>query len=156
MIKHHSIAKPGEFQVREYRESDWPTVCQIYDLAKPHEVMASGFKGSPLPLQKDQRQIDSFRRQNVFVYETSKGVLGFAGFEDNYIGWLFVSPEYFRHGIARSLLKHVLTEMSGHPWLYAMKNHFAAVDLYLSEGFSVVEEIQTVHGFKLRLTKESK
>ncbi len=143
------------FEIRGYATSDWGAISRIYNEAKPFELKASGFAGSPAPLQDDQKRIDNFIEQKIYVCQGSQGILGFAGFKENYIGWLFVDPKHVRQGVARSLLKAMIAEINGTPWLYVMKNHLVALNLYTSEGFSIVEEIQTANGLKLRLVKTS-
>ena len=129
--------------IREYQKLDWSEVCRVFDLSKPCELATAGVGESFVSLRDDGKRIADFARSAVFVWEESGKLRGFAGYDGSYIGWLFVDPTAFRKGIARALLRHVLSRMEGEPWLWAMKNNRPAISLYASEGFKIVEEQET-------------
>ena len=135
--------------IREYRQSDWSEVCRVFDRAKPHELATGGISASMVPLAEDVQRTTEFAASTVFVWEEDGKIRGFAGHQGNYLGWLFVDPAAFRRGIARALLRHVVPRMGAAPWLWAMKGNRAAIALYASEGFEVVEERSTHHGGRL-------
>jgi len=132
--------------IREYRQSDWSEVCRVFDRSKPCELATGGISASFRPLAEDTPRITEFAASTVFVWEEDGRVSGFAGYQGNYLGWLFVDPAAFRRGIARALLRHVVPRMGAAPWLWAMKQNRAAISLYESEGFEVVEERSTHSG----------
>lgn len=132
--------------IREYRESDWSEVCRVFDLSKPYELATGGVAESFVPLAKDGDRIASFAKSRIFVWEEKGKLLGFAGHKGSYIGWLFVDPAAFRRGIARALLRHMLQRVSDEPWLWSMKGNQAAISLYQSESFKIVEEQETQNG----------
>ncbi len=132
--------------VREYNRSDWSEVCRVFDVSKPRELASAGIEASFVPLADDEARSASFARSTVFVWSEEEALRGFVGYEGSYIGWLFVDPVAFRRGIARALLREVLPRIEGAPWLWAMKSNAAAVALYCSEGFEVVEEKETQNG----------
>jgi ribosomal protein S18 acetylase RimI-like enzyme len=129
--------------VREYHELDWREVCRVFDQSKPHELATAGVGESFLPLANDKKRIADFAKSTVFVWEENGRLRGFAGYDGSYVSWLFVDPTAFRRGIARALLRHVLPRMEEEPWLWAMKNNRAAISLYESEDFKIVEERET-------------
>ncbi|MGA2445654.1 MAG: GNAT family N-acetyltransferase [Opitutaceae bacterium] len=147
--------------IREYHQRDWSEVCRVFDRSKPHELAAGGIGESFVPLADDEKRIADFARSTVFVWEEKGKLRGFVGHEGSYIGWLFVDPAAFRSGIARALLRHILPRLNGEPWLWAMKNNRAAISLYRSEGFEIVEERETQNGgmpclaVKLQLRKKA-
>ena len=76
--------------ISEYRESDWMAVCELYDKSKPLELECGGARGSFIPLAEDSNRTAEFRNSSIFVYEEGGRLLGFAGHDGDYIGWLFV------------------------------------------------------------------
>jgi ribosomal protein S18 acetylase RimI-like enzyme len=129
--------------IREYQEPDWSEVCRVFDLSKPYELATAGLGESFVPLRDDSKRIAAFAKSAVFVWVENGKLRGFVGYDGSYISWFFVDPTAFRKGIARALLRHMLSRMEEEPWLWAMKNNRAAVSLYESEGFKIVEERQT-------------
>jgi ribosomal protein S18 acetylase RimI-like enzyme len=132
--------------IREYRASDWNEVCRVFDLAKPRELATAGVEASFVPLADDVNRHASFRKSTLLVWHDAGKVDGFAGYDGSYIGWLFVDPAMFRRGIARALLRAILERIEGEPWLWSMKHNAAAIALYRSEGFAIVEERETQNG----------
>jgi ribosomal protein S18 acetylase RimI-like enzyme len=132
--------------IREYEKTDWPEVCRVFDLSKPHELATGGIAASFVPLARDEPRIAQFSKSTVIVWEEKQALRGFAGFDGNYIGWLFVEPAAFRKGIGRVLLRHLVTRMNGEPWLWALKTNHGAIHLYESEDFEIVEERPSQNG----------
>jgi ribosomal protein S18 acetylase RimI-like enzyme len=132
--------------IREYQKTDWPEVCRVFDLSKPCELATGGIAESFVPLAKDGPRIAQFANTTVLVWEETKSIRGFAGFNGSFIGWLFVEPDAFRKGIGRALLRQVVSSIADHPWLWSMKDNHAALALYLSEGFAIAEERATQNG----------
>lgn len=135
-----------KIMIRNYDKTDWIEVCRVFDLSKPCELATGGVGESFVPLAKDERRIAQFSKCTVIVWEEFGAIRGFAGYAESYIGWLFVEPEAFRHGIGRSLLRQVVTRIEGEPWLWTMKHNEAALALYQSEGFEIVQERQSQNG----------
>jgi len=126
--------------LRQYRESDWNEVCRVFDASKPYELARGGVSEPFVLLADDLQRISDFQRSTVYVWEENNKLRGFAAYDGSYISWLYVDPSAFRKDIARSLLRHVLAQVEGDPWLWAMKNNHPAVSLYRSEGFEIIEE----------------
>jgi hypothetical protein len=40
--------------IREYEKTDWPEVCRVFGLSKPHELVTGGIAASFVPLAKDE------------------------------------------------------------------------------------------------------
>ena len=145
--------------IREYRATDWTEVCRVFDLSKPHELASGGIEASFVPLAKDEARMAQFSKGTVFVWEENQALRGFAGFDGAYIGWLFVDPSAFRKRIGRDLLQHLIAQIEGDPWLWALKTNHAAIGLYESEGFEIVDERLSQNGgmpcFAVKLTRRT-
>jgi ribosomal protein S18 acetylase RimI-like enzyme len=143
--------------IREYQETDWKEVCRVFDLSKPHELASGGIEASFVPLAKDEARMAQFSKSTVFVWEENQALRGFAGFDGVFIGWLFVDPSAFRKRIGRDLLQHLIAQIEGDPWLWALKTNHAALGLYQSEGFEIVDERPSQNGgmpcFAVKLTR---
>ncbi len=132
--------------IREYKECDWKEVCRVFDLSKPHELASGCIGASFVPLAHDEARRVQFSKSAIFVWDEDETLRGFAGYDGALIGWLFVEPSGFRNGIGRALLRHLVARIEGEPWLWALKTNHAAIGLYESEGFKIVEERATQNG----------
>ncbi|ADY57014.1 GCN5-related N-acetyltransferase [Syntrophobotulus glycolicus DSM 8271] len=126
--------------IRAYTEKDWEEVCHVFDRAKPDEMRGSCDLKAIRPLKADKELIRSFHESKIFVAEEDGRVVGFAGYHNTLISWLFVAPQYYRQGIGRRLLNWILTDVGETAYLNVAKYNEPAKRLYYSEGFKVVEE----------------
>jgi ribosomal protein S18 acetylase RimI-like enzyme len=129
--------------IRDYEISDWKEVCRVFNAAKPLELATAQVESSFVPLEKDEPRLAAFSRSTVIVWHDRAQVVGFAGYEGAYIGWLFVDPPFFRRGIARALLRAISARIGGKAWLWCMKSNAPALALYYSEGFEIVDQRET-------------
>jgi ribosomal protein S18 acetylase RimI-like enzyme len=132
--------------IREYRPSDWPEICRVFDRSRPHELASGGINGAFLPLAKDEKRQARFAKCQTWVWDGGGKVCGFVSFVGPYIDWLYVDPEIFRQGIGRALLRFALGQIVGKPWLWSMQGNHGAIALYHSEGFEIVEVKQSESG----------
>lgn len=77
----------------------------------------------------------------VLVVEDKVDRLGFIAISDNEITWLYVSPAHQRQGVARLLVRAALESATGPVSLDVLIGNDAALNLYLSEGFEVVKQV---------------
>ena len=129
-------------QLRPYRSTDWVVVCQIYNLAKPDELLGAIDPSVILPLEADPDMQALFRGSDVFVAIESGNVAGFGGSRGSFITWLFVHPAYRRKGIATALVRFMLGRLREPVTLNVMSNNTSARALYEGIGFNVVREFQ--------------
>ncbi|QPF74607.1 GNAT family N-acetyltransferase [Roseateles sp. DAIF2] len=128
--------------IRPYQPADWTRICEIHDAARRFELAASGLSDAFLSLEETGESEGLFEA-TLLVAEGAAGgpVLGFAGFTDEELTWLYVDPLQYRRGVGRALLKAVVEAADGPLALDVLVGNEAALALYLSEGFRVVETI---------------
>ena len=129
-------------RLRPYRSDDWAAVCQIYNLAKPDELLGAVELSAILPLEADPDMQALFRGSEVFVAFDSERIAGFGGSRGSFITWLFVHPSFRRKGIATALVRFMLGRLKEPVTLNVMSNNASARALYEGIGFSVVREFQ--------------
>lgn len=126
--------------IREYEEEDWPAVCAVYDLAKPDELSGVVDASVIRPLSVDLSALDLFRSSVIVVAQDHLHLMGFAGFRDSNITWLFVHPRRRREGVATALLNHVLARMRPPVTLNVASGNSPANALYEGLGFRLKRE----------------
>lgn len=123
--------------VRAYRDEDWNAVCRIHDAARPIELEGSCDPRAFVPIEDDPVELEDLCQCTILVAEEAESVVGFAGFDGSYLGWLYVDPGHHRKGIGRMLLRAAVQSTSGEHWTIVLDGNTPAIRLYESEGFNV-------------------
>lgn len=126
--------------LRPYRPEDWPRLCAIHDAARRDELAASGLADAFLTLEQTAEGEGLFAGE-VVVAEVDGVVQGFAAWSDGELTWLYVSPQAYRTGIGRALLRQAV---AANPTAFATEvlvGNDAALALYLAEGFRVQRRV---------------
>jgi len=122
------------FTIRSYQPGDWEFICAIHDAARLDELRGSCDLRAFIPLAQDPES-EQLLRSSIFVAQVQDRVVGFSAVEGDYLGWLYVSPDCYRRGIGRALLR-VAVERAGSPaWTVVLAGNDPAIALYRSEGF---------------------
>lgn len=127
-------------RVRKYVPSDWTHLCVIHDAARQQELLVSGLLNAFLNLEQTAENEGLFDGL-VLVAEDKNERLGFIAISDNEITWLYVSRAHQRQGVARLLVRAALESATGPVSLEVLSGNDAALNLYLSEGFEVVKQV---------------
>ena len=127
-------------KLRPYQVEDWPTICEIYDLAKPDEMASVALPKAILPLESDGSMRKLFEESAIVVAEGSGRVAGFAGSRGSLITWLFVHPECRKIGVATALLRELLVSLERPVRLNVAAGNIPARNLYEQFGFQVERE----------------
>jgi ribosomal protein S18 acetylase RimI-like enzyme len=125
-------------QLREYQSEDWDAISAIHDRARLDELSASVGIEAFLSLAATFENEELFEGE-VWVACDDKTVVGFIAFADNYVTWLYVSPDYYRQGIGKRLLRHAIDRCGKTVSTSVLSGNDAALHLYLSEGFKIIE-----------------
>ena len=126
--------------IRRYESKDWGAICDIFNRAKPDELRGSIEPNAIVPLHKDEMLLKSFNDSILYVAEVKEKVIGYIGYSEALISFLFVDPNYYKTGIGTKLLEIVLPEVGEKAWLRVAKININAQELYRKFGFKVVEE----------------
>ncbi|NUO76163.1 MAG: GNAT family N-acetyltransferase [Lysobacter sp.] len=128
-------------RIREYRNQDWPRLCEIHDAARRDELRASGLMEAFLSLEQAAATEGLFDAQ-VVVAEVDGRVLGFAAYSARELTWLYCDPSAYRRGTGRALLRHVIDASEDELYTEVLAGNAAALALYLSEGFNVLRKVE--------------
>ena len=127
-------------QIRPYRDSDWPAVREIYELAKPDELRGVVDASAIPPLDADPDMKVLFHESQILVMDDANRIVGFGGSRRTSITWLFVHPAHRRKGVALALVRAMLAELDGTITLNVATTNAAACNLYKRVGFTVERE----------------
>lgn len=124
--------------IRTYTNNDWPRLCAIHDAARVFELQAAGLPDAYLSLEQTGKNEGLFDG-DIVVAEIDGEVQGFAAWCQGELTWLYVDPASFRLGTGRQLLRHAIAAHEGQLDTEVLQGNEAALALYLSEGFTIVE-----------------
>ncbi|EDX83051.1 acetyltransferase, GNAT family [Synechococcus sp. PCC 7335] len=125
-------------RLRRYDSEDWDAIAEIHDRTRLDELNASVGTEAFLSLAATAEEEELFAGE-VWVTCDDHFILGFVAFADNEVNWLYVSPDYYRQGIGRLLLRHAINRCGKTVGTSVLSDNNAALQLYLSEGFQIVE-----------------
>jgi ribosomal protein S18 acetylase RimI-like enzyme len=137
-----SVGPLNTVRLRAYHGDDWTSVCEIYDLSKPEELLGVVDSGSVLPLEADTDMQALFRGSRILVAEESDRIVGFGGSRGSFITWLFVHPTFRRRGVATALVRDMLARLQQPVTLNVMVSNVPARALYARLGFVVEREFR--------------
>lgn len=126
--------------IRQYHHTDWPRICEIHDAARRFELEASGLADAFLTLE-EAGETEGLFDATLFVAVLDGVVAGFAGYTGDELTWLYVDPARCRNGVGRALLRAVLRAAARPLALDVLAGNAAALALYQSEGFHIVETV---------------
>lgn len=135
------MSRPGsdnapQIDTRPYQDGDWDGVCRVHDLARPDELRGSCDPRAFIPIAQDP-EAEDLKRCAKHVACDGVRIVGFVGVSGDYLGWLYVDPEYYGRGIGRRLLRLVLPLLGPTAWTIVLDGNLGAIRLYESEGFAV-------------------
>lgn len=122
---------------RDYSDSDWQSICQIHDSARPDELKGSCDPRGFIPIEQDE-EVEDLKTCRKFVACDNETVVGFIGVDDKYLAWLYIDPSHYGKGIGRELLRIGLREIGDGAWTIVLDGNHSAIKLYESEGFREV------------------
>ncbi|MFT7689101.1 MAG: GNAT superfamily N-acetyltransferase [Candidatus Azotimanducaceae bacterium] len=139
MKKNHSL-----IEIRPFKRADQTDLISIHDRARPIELAGSCDPRAFVPLADDKSDLAEFDAAKKFVALSNNGVIeGFIGIDKDTIGWLYVEPDQMGKGLGRMLLQYALTRLEGKSHVYVLDGNKAAINLYQSEGFNMVDKFKS-------------
>lgn len=137
--------KDTELTLRPYAESDWEAITSIHDRARLDELHCSVGVEAFLSLAATAEGEGLFEGEVwVAVDANEERVVGFVAFAADELTWLYVDPLWYRRGVGRSLLRLALARSGPVFETSVLCGNDAALQLYLDEGFEIVETKQGV------------
>lgn len=127
-----------DITIRPYQPADWEIICDIHDRARIDELRGSVDLAAFLPLAVAAEPEGLFDGE-VWVACAGERVVGFIAAADDEVSWLYVDPDCYRQGIGRALLRHALEHCGSVVAVEVLSGNASAFELYVSEGFEVVE-----------------
>jgi ribosomal protein S18 acetylase RimI-like enzyme len=125
--------------IRKYQTDDFEQLAAIYNVAHPDEFYCEEGKFSFVPWAEDEYIMSILNNSDVYICE-AESILGFCGYLDNKLNWMFVDPKARGKGIAAKLLAHVLPKLQHDIFLFVLKSNVRAIALYEKFGFILHKE----------------
>ncbi len=130
--------------IRPFRDNDFQEILEIYANSKLDELRFETEVFELLPLEEDKTRLAALRESDIYVYEDG-GVKGYGALCGSEIRALFVCPRARGKGIGKSLLDFIFLKVTGSVSLYVAKTNIPAKQLYLSVGFVITDEFETMY-----------
>jgi len=130
--------------IREYSESDYSGILEVYSNSKLDELKYESAKFELLPLDKDKLRCSQILESEVYVYGGTE-VKAFCAIKGSEIRALFVHPKARGKGVATKLLEFMLAKTNGIATLYVAASNYPAIKLYHKYGFKINSEFMTTY-----------
>lgn len=133
-----------KIEIREYEEQDWMRLMEVHDSARMQELEYAGIPEAFLSLNV------AAEREGLFDYQVDVAVVdgelaGFAAYNEEELGWLYVDTEYHRQGIGQRLIRHVLERTTYRPLtIEVLAGNEPAKRLYEKMGFKETKKLAGV------------
>lgn len=124
--------------LRSYSPADWDAIAVIHDHARLDELQVSVGVDAFLSLEATAEEEGLFEG-DVWVACDHQSIIGFVAYAEDWVTWLYVSPDYYRQGIGRRLLRQAINQCGQTVYTSVLSGNDAALSLYLSEGFKITE-----------------
>ncbi|MEO0458328.1 MAG: GNAT family N-acetyltransferase [Cyanobacteria bacterium P01_A01_bin.114] len=126
--------------IRSYEPTDWPRLCEIHDASRLDELSLTVGTDAFLTLEQTAENEGLFN-DKLFVAEIDNVVQGFVAYSNEELTWLYVAPESYRKGVGRALVQQAVADSAPTIEIQLLEGNTPALELYLSEGFQVMERI---------------
>ena len=127
-------------KIRDYKHDDFKRLCEVHDAARFNELKASHLEEAFVPLEVAAKTEGLFE-YIVKVATILDVVVGFVGYTEDELGWLYVDPAYKKQGIGKCLVDHVKDECFGDLIaLEVIADNKPALAFYKKMGFNIISE----------------
>ena len=133
-------------KIRSFEPGDKAKLISIYDSARRSELLLAGAERGFVSLaDSDTYAFLSFSK--ILVAEISNRIVGFAAYDKDTVGWLYISPVHAHEGIGTALAKRAIEELKktgvSPIKINVLKGNTPALNLYNKLGF---EQVKTATG----------
>ena len=133
-------------KIRNYDPKDKAKLISIYDSARRSELLLAGAPQGFVSLE-DADVFAFLSEFSVIVAEISGRIVGFAAYNKDTVGWLYISPVHAHEGIGTMLAKKAIEELKktgvSPIKINVLKGNTPALNLYSKLGF---KQIRTAVG----------
>ena len=127
--------------IRAYTKSDFKIISKIYELSKLDELINEKNDFELIPLEIDKKRYTDFIESWVYVVEIGSHVVGFFGYREEHLSWLFVHPEFRGKGVGKIMIDFIKTKLKDSISLSVVASNASAISLYKKQGFKKNREI---------------
>jgi len=142
--------------IRHSHPPDWPSICEIHDLARAIEIGGFVPRDAIVPM-KIAAQEEGFFDCQTFVacLETAGGpVAGFISIRPPELTWCYVHPSSHRQGIGRKLVEHVLPKLGPDAFVLTSAENPGGLQFYQSLGFVIAARFPgEAHGHRCQCVR---
>ncbi|MEM1308462.1 MAG: GNAT family N-acetyltransferase [Cyanobacteria bacterium P01_H01_bin.153] len=124
--------------IRPYKSTDWPRLCEIHDASRLDELGLTVGVEAFLTLEQTAENEGLFD-DKLMVAEVDGVVQGFVAYSDAELTWLYVNPQFYKQGVGRALVRHVIADSTSAIELEVLEGNTPALKLYLSEDFKIIK-----------------
>jgi ribosomal protein S18 acetylase RimI-like enzyme len=124
--------------IRPYESDDWHAITEIHDAARLIELRLTVGEEAFLSLAETAENEGLFSGE-LWVASDDDRLVGFVAVRGDEITWLYVDPAHHRRGVGRALLADAVERCGQVARTETLVGNEPALELYLSEGFEVVE-----------------
>ena len=128
-------------KIRTYKKSDFDIVSEIYSSSKLDELIYEKCDFKLIPLSNDKKRYGDFLSSNIYVVELNSQVVGFLGYRDNHISWLFVHPDYRGKGLGAAMIVFIKSKLKKYITLNVAASNYLVIDLYKKQGFVISDKL---------------
>lgn len=129
---------PSDLSIRPYESKDWAAICKVHDAARRDELRLAANDGAFLTLQQTGENEGLFAA-SLDVGLVDGTIVGFVGYSQTELTWLYVDPQYYGKGYGRALLRHAINAAGPVFETEVLTGNEPAHLLYRSEGFELVK-----------------
>lgn len=127
--------------IRPYKSTDWSRLCEIHDASRLDELRLTVGTDAFLSLEQTAENEGLFA-DKLCVATVDNVVQGFIAYSDEELAWLYVDPKFYRKGVGRALVQHVVADSKPTIKIELLEGNSPALELYLSEGFKVIKRVE--------------
>ncbi len=122
--------------IRKYRDWDKEEIFDIYTNGKLEELKDFKLKEKP-DLSKEYREKVKFLRSEIYVIQKDGDIIGFGGYKNNYISFLYIKKSEQKKGYGGKLLDFLIEKIDGDVILHTINGNLKAINFYKKNGFKL-------------------
>lgn len=123
--------------IRKYRDWDKEAILDIYANGKSEELEGFNFEKKP-DLCSEYREKIKFLKSEIYVIQKGENVVGFGGYKNNYISFLYIKKSEQNKGYGEKLLDFLIEKINRDVILHTINGNIKAINFYQKNGFKLI------------------